>query len=147
MVRGLYVLSCFYKRTNAQVSKFSREKFRKIGKEFGIYVNHNCLVCNGYLAWSKLEHHRLGTLNCLVIVSCQGIRTLLVSHKFNIREKFLFKLFGRTFMLMSAIRILDCYRKFCNLRMMVDIYEMEDEVFNGIDARLISTTTLSLFLV
>jgi len=99
-----------------KISKFSREKFgEKTGKKVPVYLS-TVIVWFATGIWHGASWNFVvwGLLNCLVIIVSQELEPFYAwfHNRFNVRGKFLFKLFqvGRTFLLMSAIRILDVYR-------------------------------------
>lgn len=123
-----------------KVSKFSREKFgEKIGKRVPVYLS-SIIVWFATGIWHGASWNFVvwGLLNCLVIVVSQEFEPFYAwfHNKFNVRDKFLFRVFqvGRTFLLMSAIRMLDVYR---NVRVTFQMYGSLltkwniGEVFNG----------------
>lgn len=123
-----------------KLSKFSREKFgEKIGKRVPVYLS-TIIVWFATGIWHGASWNFIvwGLLNCLVIIVSQEFEPFYAwfHSKFNVRDKFMFKLFqvGRTFLLMSAIRILDVYR---NVRITFRMYGSMltkwniDELFNG----------------
>lgn len=123
-----------------KVSKFSREKLgEKIGKKVPVYLS-TIIVWFATGIWHGASWNFIvwGLLNCLVIIVSQELEPFYAwfHSRFNVREKFLFKLFqvGRTFILMSAIRILDCYRNvpvtFRMYRSLLTKWNV-NELFNG----------------
>ena len=108
-----------------KISKFSREKLgEKIGKKVPVYLS-TIIVWFATVIWHGASWNFVvwGLLNCLVIVVSQELEPVYAwfHSRFDVRDKFLFKLFqvGRTFLLMSAIRILDVYR---NVRVTFRMY-------------------------
>lgn len=123
-----------------KLSKFSRTRFgEKIGKRVPVYLS-TIIVWFATGIWHGASWNFIvwGLLNCLVIIVSQEFEPFYAwfHNKFNVREKFLFRLFqvARTFLLMSAIRILDCYR---NVRVTFQMFGTMftkwniNEVFNG----------------
>lgn len=99
-----------------KVSKISREKLgEKMGKRVPVYLS-TIIVWFATGIWHGASWNFVvwGLLNCLVIIVSQEFEPFYAwfHSKFNVRGKLWYKLFqvGRTFLLMSAIRILDCYR-------------------------------------
>ena len=123
-----------------KISKFSREKFgENTGKRVPVYLS-TIIVWFATGIWHGASWNFIvwGLLNCLVIIVSQELEPFYAwfHNRFNVRDKFMFKLFqvGRTFLLMSAIRILDCYR---NVRVTFRMYGSMvtkwniGELFNG----------------
>lgn len=123
-----------------KISKLSREKLgEKIGKRVPVYLS-TIIVWFATGIWHGASWNFIvwGLLNCLVIIVSQEFEPFYAwfHSKFNVRDKFLYRLFqvGRTFLLMSAIRMLDCYR---NVRVTFQMYGTMltkrniNEVFNG----------------
>ncbi len=99
-----------------KLSKLSRKHFGQgIGKRIPIYISTITVwfttgIWHG-AAWNFIVW---GLLNCLVILVSQELEPLYEKFhvRFNVKGSFSFKLFqvGRTFFIMSFIRILDVYR-------------------------------------
>lgn len=123
-----------------KLSKFSREKFgEKTGKRVPVYLS-TIIVWFATGIWHGASWNFIvwGLLNCLVIIVSQELEPFYAwfHAKFNVRGKFWFKLFQvtRTFLLMSAIRMLDCYRNVrVTFRMYLSMLTKWNirEVFNG----------------
>ena len=100
-----------------KLSKFSRAKFgNALGKRIPVYL---ATIFTWFLTglWHGASWNFIvwGLLNCLVILVSQELTPLFnkFHKKFpNLRESYAWTLFcrTRTFLLMGAIRILDCYR-------------------------------------
>ncbi len=99
-----------------KLSKFTRKRLGDgIGKRLPVYISSIIVwfttgIWHG-AAWNFIVW---GLLNCLVILVSQELEPLYAKfhNRFNVKGKFSFRLFqvGRTFWIMSFIRILDCYR-------------------------------------
>ncbi len=72
------------------------------------------MVCDGNLAWGGLEFYRLGMMNFVVLMVSQELEPCYKwFHKhFSVDGTLWYKMFqvARTILLMSSLRMFDCYR-------------------------------------
>ncbi len=99
-----------------KLSKFSRAKFGEaVGKRVPVYCA-TILVWFTTGIWHGASWNFIvwGLMNCLVIMVSQELEPFYrwFHAKFSVKDRWLFRAFqvGRTILLMSALRMFDCYR-------------------------------------
>lgn len=103
-------------RTMLNLSKFSRKHFGDaVGKRVPVYISTIVVwFITGLWHGASWNFIVWGLLNCTVILVSQELIPVYrgFHNKFNVKDAFLFRLFQvlRTVLLMSSIRLLDCYR-------------------------------------
>ena len=118
MVQGLSVLSIVRFHAGAVDVYVLPEAFRRGGRQAdsGVFCNIGGMVCHGYLARCKLEFYCMGIVKCRGHSAFTGMSSALWK-KFHTRfpgmqKNFTYRIFQvvRTVLLMSSLRMLDCYR-------------------------------------
>jgi len=98
------------------LSKFSRKHFgESVGKRVPVYISTIIVwFITGLWHGASWNFIVWGLMNCTVILISQELIPVYRAfhHKFNIKDAFFFRLFQvvRTVLLMSSIRLFDCYR-------------------------------------
>ena len=122
------------------IFKFSRQHFGPvIGKRVPVYISIIAVwLVTGIWHGASWNFIVWGLANCIVIVTSQECEPLYkwFHHKFEIRHTFSFRLFQviRTVLLMSSIRMFDCYIDVpTTFRMFVSMFTVNNynELFNG----------------
>ncbi|MFA6939616.1 MAG: MBOAT family O-acyltransferase [Clostridiaceae bacterium] len=103
-------------RPMLNLSKFSRKHFgESVGKRVPVYISTIIVwFITGLWHGASWNFIVWGLMNCTVILISQELIPVYRAfhHKFNIKDAFFFRLFQvvRTVLLMSSIRLFDCYR-------------------------------------